>query len=259
MSLEIADLPAPQKVTDPSKDVAMDSHTRPIRINEPQRRTFQVMHVRMGGRGKGNTTTSYDPQVDAPPEGDSTPSILPTSQALLGEEGRTKEMLQVGIMPVDNPEQFQPKGQRNSRIRAVATKAEDIVDKPDRVHVVVVERTAYVMGTPHKFYVLVHESAGLCDMRRINRSQVFYYAEYLQGVDVSTNLKDREKKIGINIRTAAARIKSADPTQQINVVDPQDDERTSSNSLPTTQTENSNNPSSVLAETSSPTGQEHIN
>lgn len=261
MSLEMADLPASQKVADPLKDVAMDSHMRPIRINESERRTFQVMHVKVGTRGRGNTTTPYDPQTDAPPEGDSTPSILPTRQALLGEEGRTKEMLQVGIIPLDNPEKFQPKGERNSRTRARATKPEDIVDRPNRVHVVVVERTPYVMpvGTSQKFYVLVHEFAGLCDMRLISRSQVFFYSEYLQGVNVSNNLKDRERKIGVNIRTAAARIKSTEPTQQIDIAGTQDDARTPSNSQSVTETDNPNNLSSLLTEPSLPTAREDVN
>jgi len=158
-----------------------------------------------------------------------------------GKREETKEMLQVGFVIAGNPVLLHPAPEKGKRRKAAPLpKAEDIEDRPGRVVVAVTDRTEYVMGH-HKFYVLVHESYGVSDTRLIQYTQIYFFPEYLHDVDHKATVKTRDTNISNSVRTAAARVKTAEPAEKIDVVEKKETIATLSNSLSVTPLENFNN------------------
>jgi len=217
------------------------------------------MHVRRGKLGGGSTTKKYLPEENSPPSHVSTMSILPTVQALTGEVGKTKEVLQVGFVVADEPEKFV---QKDGKTATKATKASAAMARPGRVLIAVVDRTDYVATTPHKFYVAVNPNYGLCDLRFVNLDQIFFFSEYWHDIAPNQNIRAITKSLGLNLRAAAARTKTIEPLQQIAIVDGKDHESTLSNVLSVTKQEKLSNlldcAVSLFNDSNSPDWFEHI-
>ncbi|KAK5099469.1 hypothetical protein LTR70_002369 [Exophiala xenobiotica] len=202
MVVTIVDLPALEQVTDPYKDVA---------------RTGNCSHYASRAWSMdfpGSACTNGKARTMAPND-----EVRSTNR-----RASRKRFDEVGFVIADNPVLLHPAPEKGKiRKAAPLPKAEDIEDRSGRVVVAVTDRTEYVMGH-HKFYVLI-----------------YFFPEYLHDVDHKATVKTRDTNISNSVRTAAARVKTAEPAEKIDVVEKKEIIRTLSNSLSVTPLENFNN------------------
>jgi hypothetical protein len=94
-------IPQAKLVSDTEKDVAKSEFLERISAGIAGQQLFQRIFARKSGSKGGGSTTSYNPEEDAPAD-DTTLSILPTKEEIEGG-AETLEFLVVGLTLTKNP------------------------------------------------------------------------------------------------------------------------------------------------------------
>lgn len=197
-------------VQDPSRDIAMNEYQEKLIVGVPGRKRCQIIYVSTSNTGKRSKVT-YKIGDDAPPSGQ-TPSILPTKEELT-QGHNTEAHLIVGVILAHDPFKY------SDKTRSTGGKNKDLVDARIKRGVlppttdllrVTVPVSEYIQSQ-HKFYVVCHQTHGLCVMRLITSDAVFFFEEIYSTLAPNGNLRARQADLGQSCRTLAARNKTPDP------------------------------------------------
>jgi hypothetical protein len=89
-----------------------------------------------------------------------------------------------------------------------------------------------------KYYVAVQQVHGLCTTRLIQAKALLYFSKFWEGVDATSNLRNRQTQLGANVKRLTAKITEMAKRAQTTIADP---DRTCSKELAVTRQRNDAN------------------
>jgi hypothetical protein len=233
------DVPHVDIVTEPENDIAKSEVLEKITVGVAGRQRFQKIFVRQSGSSSGGqTTTTYEPKVDAPRPGRIL-SVLPTIEEIESRAG-TLQFLVVGIVLAEDPKKYSTKASGSSRNRQRETEraARGVLSAERNILRAVVPITQFIGTGSIKYYVACHHLHGLCNLRVISSDAIFYFSEIWDGVREDANTKERRRQLGAACKMHAARDKK--PPQRA-LVQVSESDSTPSNAISITPTVNAAN------------------
>lgn len=196
------------------ENIAMSHFKEKMRVQADGRKTFQRGYLFPTER----SNEVYDAIKDGPSQG--IPPSLPTAQELQKTDN-VQMFLEVGIVIGSQPDRYVPTGAARNSARDQSRQARGILGRDENA------LRAYIPTSRHvpsqaKFFVACKPTSTHCSARSIKMDYIFFYEEYLTGIDDSTTRKALTQIISANCKHAAAEIETGSDkfTAAVNVDEP---------------------------------------
>ncbi len=183
----MATISAVKAIEDGKLDIAMRISLEKMMTEATGRQPLQ--RVYLWAASNKTTTQQYQPPIDGPDVAGACP-VLPDNEELVPVEINTKQYLEVGIIFGNEPDKYVAKGQSRDKQREQEKKQRGTLRRDTSAMRVFIPVTEHCV-TQAKFYVGCRPREGRLFPRIIPISQIFFYAEFWDGVDVKLPAKKR--------------------------------------------------------------------
>ncbi len=186
-------------------DIAMRISLEKMMTEADGRQPLQ--RVYLWASANKTTNQQYRPLTDGPDVAGACP-VLPAPTELFPVEEDTKQYLEVGLIFGNEPDKYIAKGKSRDKQRDLERQQRGILRRDTSAMRVFIPATEHC-ATQAKFYVGCRPTNGRLYPRVIPVDQIFFYAEFWDGIDVKLPAKNRLTEVSKACRQHAATNKTA--------------------------------------------------